>query len=90
MESDLGENEFISQYQYTSERVDLSPAISRFIFYTHFYYSDGDRLVNSQWFNELKVLAPKLSVISASGRGYMLSLENTQKLENHINSWVKS
>jgi pimeloyl-ACP methyl ester carboxylesterase len=89
MGRDLGEDEFMSQYQYTSERVDLSPAISRFLFHTHFYYSDDDQRVSSQWFNELKVLGPQLSVINTSGSGHMLPLEKPQELANYINSWVK-
>jgi hypothetical protein len=34
MNRDLGENKFIIQYRYISERVDLSPAVSQFYFTT--------------------------------------------------------
>ena len=88
MDSDLGENEFISQYQYTSARTDLSKTISRLPLHSHFYYSDDDRLVNSDWFNKLTSLNPKLSVINTSGSGHMLPLEKPQELADYINSWA--
>ncbi|MEW6998075.1 alpha/beta fold hydrolase [Colwelliaceae bacterium BS250] len=88
MDSDLGENEFISQYQYTSARTDLSQTISRLPLHSHFYYSDDDRLVNSDWFNKLTSLNPKLSVINTSGSGHMLPLEKPQELADYINSWA--
>ncbi|MBV1908115.1 MAG: alpha/beta hydrolase [Kangiellaceae bacterium] len=75
MGRDLGENEFISQYQYTSERSDLSQAINRFPLHTQFYYSEHDQLVNSSWFSGLTGSKPKLSVFRTSGSGHMLPLE---------------
>ncbi|OUS30826.1 hypothetical protein A9Q98_03945 [Thalassotalea sp. 42_200_T64] len=89
MDRALGEDEFISQYQYTSAREDLSQTISQFPFHTHFYYSDNDRLVSSQWFNELKGSSPKLSIISTPGSGHMLPLEKPEELADHINSWLE-
>lgn len=89
MDRDLGENEFISQYQYTSERTDLSEALRRLPLHTHFYFSDNDRLVNSQWFNGLKDLSPKVSIIRTSGSGHMLPLEKPRELAKYINSWVE-
>ncbi|KGJ88773.1 alpha/beta fold hydrolase [Thalassotalea sp. ND16A] len=89
MDSELGEDEFISQYQYTSARTDLSQTIGQLPFHTHFYYSDNDPLVNSQWFNELTGASPKLSVINTSGSGHMLPLEKPRELANYLNSWLE-
>lgn len=89
MDYDLGENEFISQYQCTSERKDLFQAIIQFPFYTHMYYSDNDKLINSKWLNELKNASPTLSLISTSGTGHMLPLEKPSELASYINSWIE-
>lgn len=89
MDGDLDENEFISQYQYTSERSDLFIAMKQFPFDTYLYYSENDRLINSQWLNGLANLNSKLSVISTPGSGHMLPLEKPRELANYINSWVE-
>jgi pimeloyl-ACP methyl ester carboxylesterase len=89
MGSDLGESEFVSQHQYTSQRSDLFLAMKQFSFDMHLYYSENDRLINSQWLNELANLNSKLSLISTSGSGHMLPLEKPRELANYINSWVE-
>ena len=89
MDCDLGEEEFISQYQYTSERKELSQAISRLPLHTQFYYSEHDQLVSSQWFGGLTGLSPKLSVFRTSGSGHMLPLEKPRELASYINSWIE-
>jgi pimeloyl-ACP methyl ester carboxylesterase len=89
MGSDLGESEFVSQYQYTSQRSDLCLAMKQFSFDMHLYYSENDGLINSQWLNELANLNSKLSLISTSGSGHMLPLEKPRELANYINSWVE-
>ncbi len=76
MDKELGEEQFISQYQYTSGRADLAKALGHLSLPAYFYYSEGDRLVNSAWFNKLKDSNSKVSVISTSGAGHMLPLEN--------------
>lgn len=89
MDSELGEDEFISQYQHTSARADLARMISQLQLHAHFYYSENDRLVNSQWLNELTNLTPNVAVISTPGSGHMLPLEKPRELAEHINSWLK-
>ncbi|WNC72336.1 alpha/beta hydrolase [Thalassotalea psychrophila] len=89
MDKELGGDEFISQYQFTSQRVDLFQALSHVSFITHFYYSDGDRLINPQWFNKLRTVNPKLSIISTSGSGHMLPLEKPCELASYIKSWIE-
>ncbi|BDX05180.1 alpha/beta fold hydrolase [Planctobacterium marinum] len=88
MDSDLGEAEFISQYRYTSDRVDLASAFKQFPFNTIIYYSENDRLVNSEWLKGLANVNTKLSVIATSGYGHMLPLEKPRELANHINTWM--
>jgi len=89
MDLDFGKNEFISQYQYTSDRSDLTLAINKLPLHTQFYYSEHDPLVSSQWFSELTDLNPKLIVYCTSGSGHMLPLEKPQELASYINSWVE-
>lgn len=89
MDSELGKSEFVSQYQYTSERADLFQAMKLFPFDTHLYYSENDRLINSKWLHRLANLNSKLSVINTSGSGHMLPLEKPRELANYINSWVE-
>lgn len=89
MDHDLGENEFVSQYQYTSQRADLSQALIQLPFFTHIYYSDNDRLVNTQWCQSLRGSTPNLSVICTSGSGHMLPLEKPQELAGYLKSWAK-
>ncbi|WOH36369.1 alpha/beta hydrolase [Thalassotalea fonticola] len=88
MDKELGEEEFVSQYQYTSQRADLSLALSQAPFKTHFYYSECDRLVNAPLFNELRDCSANLSVICTSGSGHMLPLEKPQELADYIISWA--
>ncbi len=88
MDRELGESEFVSQYQYTSEREDLSPAIRQFSFTTHIYYSENDKLINPQWLAGLSNDYGRLSLISTKGSGHMLPLEKAKELSNHIKMWA--
>lgn len=89
MDKEQGEEEFISQYQYTSQRADISPALGAAPFNTHFYYSKSDGLVNSLLFSKLSDCNPKLSVICTSGSGHMLPLEKPQELAGYLTSWLE-
>lgn len=88
MDSELGEIVFKSQYQYTSQRLDLASAISQFPFDTHLYYSEGDKLINSKWLSGLVNSNSRLSLMSTSGSGHMLPLEKPRELASYINSWA--
>ncbi|WNC68654.1 alpha/beta hydrolase [Thalassotalea nanhaiensis] len=89
MDKELGIDEFISQYQFTSARTDLAKAIRQFSFPVHFYYSDGDGLVNINWFNELRSSNPKLSLFNTSGSGHMLPLEKPEELAKYLTLWAE-
>jgi pimeloyl-ACP methyl ester carboxylesterase len=88
MDSECGEKEFISQYQYTSKRTDLTQTISQLPFNIHVYYSENDPLVNAKWLNDLTQLAPKLTLSSTSGSGHMLPLEKPSELAGYITEWA--
>jgi len=89
MDKDLGEAEFISQYQYTSNRMDLSARVNELPRHTCFYYSVDDSLVSAQWLNEISKANPKLSVISTAGSGHMLPLEKPRELAQYLNYWAQ-
>lgn len=88
MDKDLGEAEFISQYQYTSDRADLSARLNALPRHSCFYYSLDDRLVKAPWFNKMAKAHPGLSVISTSGAGHMLPLEKPRELAAYLNDWA--
>ncbi|NRD75190.1 hypothetical protein HQQ94_18580 [Shewanella sp. VB17] len=88
MDNNLGKNELISQYQYTSIRKDLSPTLDQLPSQTYFYYSEGDQLIDLPWFNQIRASNTELSVISTSGSGHMLPLEKPRELAEHINAWI--
>lgn len=88
MDSDLGEAEFISQYQYTSKRIDLSARVNELPLHSCFYYSTDDSLVNAARLNEMSKANPKLSVISTPGCGHMLPLEKPRELAQYLNHWA--
>ena len=90
MDRDLGESQLLSQYQYTSERTDLTQAIKQFPFNAHFYYSEHDKMINHQWLSKLTHTKTNLSLISTAGSGHMLPLEKPHELANLINSWLES
>ena len=89
MSIDLGVTELMSQYQYTSVRKNIVKFDSNLPLHTHFYFSDSDRLVNLQWFNELKNIKQNLTLINTAGTGHMLPLEKPKELANYINTWVR-
>lgn len=84
MESELGEDVFISQYKYTSDRIDLASKISTFEFPTYFFVSDDDPLVNTKWLSELINCNSNVEVIYTSGSGHMLPLEKPRELTKSI------
>ena len=88
MDSELGEDMFISQYLYTSNRTDLAPQIRNFGFLTHFYFSAGDPLINKAWISNLAGSNSKLKVINTSGNGHMLPLEKPDELAGYIKEWM--
>ncbi|MDP2561523.1 alpha/beta fold hydrolase [Psychrobium sp. 1_MG-2023] len=89
MDKESGEEQFFSQYQCTLEREDLRVAISDFPFPTHFYYSEDDAVVNSQWLSNLEGLNMRLSLYSTAGSGHMLPLEKPHELATQINRWAQ-
>ncbi|WP_240222974.1 alpha/beta fold hydrolase [Rheinheimera hassiensis] len=89
MDRDLGEAEFISQYQYTSNRIDLSARVKELPVPSCFYYSTDDSLVNAARLNEMSKANAKLSVISTPGCGHMLPLEKTRELAQYLNDWAQ-
>jgi pimeloyl-ACP methyl ester carboxylesterase len=89
MDNDLGEAEFISQYQYTSNRIDLAARVNELPRHTCFYYSVDDSLVSAQWLNKISKANPKLSVISTAGSGHMLPLEKPRELAEYLNDWAQ-
>ncbi|MFD2177645.1 alpha/beta fold hydrolase [Veronia pacifica] len=86
MDKELGSETFVSQYQLTSEREDLTEAIQSFNFPTHFYISENDPLLMATGFNQFSK-NPMVSVIRTSGSGHMLPLEKPRELAEQINSW---
>ncbi|MBB1487333.1 alpha/beta fold hydrolase [Oceanospirillum sediminis] len=88
MDQALGEHEFLSQYQHTSERADLSQALNQFSFCTYLYYSEYDKLINLNWLKQLDNTSHLLSLICTSGSGHMLPLEKPRELADHINTWA--
>lgn len=88
MDRTLGISEFISQYQYTTDRVELRGAFEQFRFPTYFYFSEKDPLVNTLWFEGLTDTNPNLSVRKVSGSGHMLPLEQPLELANYLHAWL--
>ncbi|MCM0147181.1 alpha/beta hydrolase [Photobacterium galatheae] len=89
MDQALGAEVFLSQYQYTSERQDLSKALAEYSGRIHFYHSENDPLVDSTWLHALCYLNPSLTVTSISGSGHMLPLEKPRELANSITAWFE-
>lgn len=87
MANELGEEELLSQYKFTSERNDLSQSINQLPEHSHFYCSDNDHLVDPQWFKCLKSHSPKRLIINTLGSGHMLPLEKPKELAEYIHSW---
>ncbi|RYV01661.1 alpha/beta hydrolase [Shewanella sp. OPT22] len=88
MDSKLGKKTFISQYQNTFDRIDLAENIRAFEFYSCFYFSEDDSLVNQPWVSKLASCSPKTKVIKTSGSGHMLPLEKPLEFVEHIRRWM--
>jgi pimeloyl-ACP methyl ester carboxylesterase len=88
MDAELGEAEFISQYQHTSHRVDVIQGMSGLNFPIHFYCSDQDPLVDVACLDELTAQSPQFLMHKTSGTGHMLPLEKPQQLAKHIHAWA--
>ncbi|UTM56215.1 alpha/beta hydrolase [Photobacterium sp. CCB-ST2H9] len=82
MDKALGAEVFLSQCQYTSERQDLAKALTEFPGHAHFFHSENDALVDTQWLNRLCHLNPNLTATSTPGSGHMLPLEKPRELAN--------
>lgn len=90
MDAELGEEAFISQMHFTSERVDLFAAIVSLQMKSVFYYSEDDLLVNSAWLSRLHKQSANGKVITTSGASHMLPLEKPAELAKHIQNWLNS
>lgn len=90
MDADLGVDNLLSQYTYTTERYDLAEELRRLPCPSAFYYSDQDPLVDTQWLRTLYQTAPKVTLLTTAGSGHMLPLEKPQELAAHLNNWLVS
>lgn len=87
MDKSQGQTELLSQYQHTSQRINLTNGLSNPSFPLHFYCSEGDPLVNAMWFDSLNSNS-KSCLITTSGSGHMLPLEKPKELAKYLKSWL--
>jgi pimeloyl-ACP methyl ester carboxylesterase len=90
MDKTLGETEFLSQYENTTDRDDLSEKIAFFDFPTDFYYSKHDALVDAGFLNRLADMNPNVTAIQSSTAGHMLPLQLPEELARLLVEWIET
>lgn len=88
MDRALGADELTSQYRYTSKRLNLAENLANFPKPAHFYFSQGDPLVNPTWLNRLSNKNANISTTCTQGSGHMLPMEKPRELASLIRSWM--
>ena len=88
MNHELGEQDFVSQNRYLSQRKDLASAIAQFPFDTRFYFSEGDKLVNVKWLESLQAANSNISLMPTVGSGHMLPLEKPHEFASFVHAWL--
>lgn len=88
MDKSLGTDTFISQLTNTSEREDLSFALTQSKVPTLFCYSVNDPLINYHWLSQLVENSKHCSQIIFQGKGHMLPLEQSNEIAQQLNQWL--
>ena len=88
MDSELGADNFISQYRHTSQRIDLSTDLASLSTPVHFYYSEQDVLVDVSWLQQLAEKSEHIRLLPTEGSGHMLPLEKPGELAQHLLAWL--
>ncbi|UTV28945.1 alpha/beta fold hydrolase [Photobacterium atrarenae] len=90
MDRVLGESTFRLQLQTASARQDLMADLLAAGVPTTFYYSEGDPLLQTDWFQRLQTRAQDrhIGLLPTSGRGHMLPLEKPNELAVHLLNWL--
>jgi len=88
MDASLGESEFTSQMNFTSQRTDLFELLIETKVKSVFYYSERDLLVNAEWLNKLQSINTQCTMICTSGASHMLPFEKPEELIGHIQAWL--
>lgn len=90
MDRVLGESTLRLQLQTASVRQDLMADLLAAGVPATFYYSEGDPLIQADWFQRLQARARegRIGLLPTSGRGHMLPLEKPAELAKHLLDWL--
>lgn len=84
MDSEMGIDELMSQYTYTSERSDLAKRVLESKLQFNLVYGESDPLVNVQWVEQLLAAGFSGNVTKLNTDSHMLPLEHPQQIAELI------
>jgi len=85
---DLGKETFISQLTSTFKRLDLFDDLVKLELPIWFYYSNNDRILNSQAIRKFKEVEHNMTIISREGTSHNIPLEVPKELSMKIKEWM--
>ena len=88
MDKQLGASELITQLTATTKRENLLDKLITTKLSMTFYYSELDTFINKNWLKELKANNQQIKLITQSGSGHMLPLEQPVLLKKYLEAWL--
>ncbi|KZN30179.1 hypothetical protein N480_04310 [Pseudoalteromonas luteoviolacea S2607] len=88
MDRDLGTDELISQYTYTTQRRCLKANLLALEIPIVFWFSRNDTLINHNWFSN-GIDSPFVNLVIREGDGHMLPIEQPGELVHLVGAWLQ-
>jgi len=94
MDKAFGQQDLISQFEFTTARQDLATAIQQSQVPFHFYHSKGDPLVQHDWFADnfphpdSYTGTNRVTITQTKSSGHMLPLEKPDELADIFKNWI--